>query len=194
MAELKRLLVFGDTHIPTRATSIPEEFYSHIEDTDYSLALITGDLVQEQAMRDSLPPLPPSHMVQGNMDFGGGHDFQKTMDIEEFHILLLHGTQLSPRGNISELWEIAQNVGADIAIHGHTHDPSIDLYKSRLLLNPGTITGATGGRGGRKEASFIELYISQEKVSVILFVSDWKRVEKSVSRFIRTSAGIRRIG
>lgn len=193
MAELKRILVFGDTHIPTRATSIPEEFYCHIEDTDYDLALITGDLVQEQAMRNSLPPLPPSHMVHGNMDFGGEHDFQKTMDIEEFHILLIHGTQLSPRGSISELWEIAQQVGADIAIHGHTHDSSIDLCKSRLLLNPGTITGATGGRGGRKEASFIELHIGQGKVSVTLFASDWKRVKKSVSDFLKTSAGIRRI-
>jgi putative phosphoesterase len=192
MPELKRVLVFGDTHIPTRANAIPEKFYSHIEEADYNLALITGDLVQEHAMRQSLPPLPPSHIVQGNMDFGGGYDFQKSLYIEGFSILLLHGTQLSPRGNISELVEIAEHVGAEIVIHGHTHDPSIDLHQDRLLLNPGTITGATGGRGGRKEASFIELVLEREWISVELLTTDWTRVKRSVFEFTKTPSGIER--
>ncbi|TFF68622.1 YfcE family phosphodiesterase [Candidatus Thorarchaeota archaeon] len=194
MHELKRILVFGDTHIPTRATSIPTEFYSHIEATGYDMALITGDLVREHVMRQSLPPLPPTHIVQGNMDFGSGYDFQKSLHIGEFDILLLHGTQLSPRGNISELWEIAEHVGADIAVHGHTHAPSVDLQKGRLLLNPGTITGATGGRSGRKEASFIELVLDEVRVSVNLFTTDWTQVKTSVFGFTKTTAGIERTG
>ncbi|MEM4735657.1 MAG: YfcE family phosphodiesterase [Candidatus Thorarchaeota archaeon] len=187
---MKRILVFGDAHVPSRADSIPAGFYRHIHDTVYDLAIVTGDLVDESQMRAVLPPLPVCHIVQGNMDHNTDYNMHEELTVEGFALLALHGTQLSPRGNIRQLNEIAHRTGSDIVIHGHTHVPSVELYDAVLFLNPGTITGATGGWGGRKDASFIELEISESEVSVTLFVTDWTSEHRSVTKYKKVDRGI----
>ena len=189
----QRVLVFGDTHIPTRRDSIPKAFYNHIEKTNYDLALITGDLVREVEMRSALPPLPRCFIVVGNMDYGSQYNFHEQIQLDEFNLLLLHGTQLRPRGNINQLWEITQNIGADIAIHGHTHTASIEIHMDRLFLNPGTISGATGGWAGKTDASFIELEVSNKNLLVRLFHTDWKTLKESTLSFKKQEAKIVRI-
>jgi putative phosphoesterase len=180
---LKRILVFGDAHIPSRRDSIPASFYSHIEGADYDFALVTGDLVRENEMRAAMPTLPTCYIVQGNMDYGRGFDFHKQIQIDDFNILLIHGTQLRPRGNIKQLREVVMNVGADVGIHGHTHRPTIDLQEGRLFLNPGTISGATGGWAGKDDASFIELEMAGSQMTVILHLTDWQVTKQSNLRF-----------
>ncbi len=175
----QKVLVFGDTHMPTRTDSIPASFYEQIKQTQYNLALVTGDLVREQAMRAALPPLPKCYIVKGNMDYGHDYRFHEQLQIEGLNVLLLHGTQLRPRGGIKQFHEILCRVGADIGIHGHTHKPTIDLYEGKLMINPGTISGATGGWRGRDDASFVELEISSSDVRVILYNTDWHLVKKS---------------
>ena len=186
----QRVLVFGDAHIPSRRDSIPEAFYNHIAQASYDMALITGDLVREAEMLAALPPLPRSFIVVGNMDYGSQYNFHEQVQLGSFNTLLLHGTQLRPRGNIKQLWEIAQQIGADVAIHGHTHTASIDLYKDRLFLNPGTISGATGGWAGRIDASFIELEVSKNELLVRLFQTDWKVVKESTISFQKTEGRV----
>jgi putative phosphoesterase len=177
------VLVFGDAHIPSRRDSIPETFFDHIQRTNYDVALITGDLVRESEMRSALPSLPRSFIVVGNMDYGSQYNFHEQIQLDDFNVLLLHGTQLRPRGNIKQLWEIVHETGADIAVHGHTHVASIDLHKDCLFLNPGTISGATGGWGGKTDASFIELDVNRTEILVKLFHTDWKVVKESTLRF-----------
>jgi putative phosphoesterase len=120
------------------------------------------------------------------MDYGSKYNFHEQVQLDSFNVLLIHGTQLRPRGNIKQLWEIAQQIGADVAIHGHTHTASIDLYKDQLFLNPGTISGATGGWAGRTDASFIELEVSENELLVRLFQTDWKVVKESTISFQKT--------
>ena len=180
-----RVLVFGDTHIPSRRDSIPEEFYQHIKDNVYDLALITGDLIRESDMRAALPPLPRSFIVVGNMDYSSSYNFHEQVQLDDFNLLLIHGTQLRPRGSIEQLWEILQQIGGDVAVHGHTHRSAIDLYKDRLFLNPGTISGATGGWGGRANASFIELEVQSSEMKVILHQTDWRVVKVSEIQFLK---------
>jgi putative phosphoesterase len=182
--------VFGDAHIPSRRDSIPTSFYNHIEETDYDFALVTGDLVRETEMRTAMPSLPTCYMVQGNMDYGRGFDFHKQVQIDDFSVLVLHGTQLRPRGSVKQMWDIVMNVDADIGIHGHTHKPTIDLLKGRLFLNPGTISGATGGWAGKDDASFIELEIIGSQLTVILHLTDWQVAKQSNLRFVRKNEEI----
>lgn len=180
---MKRVLMFGDLHVPTRADAIPKAFYDYISHQHYDLCLVTGDLVQEDKMRAVMPPLPTCYIAQGNMDMGARHEFHHELQIEGLSFLLLHGTQLRPRGNLDQLWEIAKNIGAHVTVHGHTHTPSIDVHKGRLFLNPGTITGATGGWGGRKDASFLEAVISSLNIDVTLFYTNWQVVKESRLHF-----------
>ena len=189
---MKRILVFGDAHIPTRRDSIPTSFYEHIQSTKYDLALVTGDLVRESDMRNAMPPLPQSHIVRGNMDLEGRYNMHEEIKIEDINVLLLHGTQIKPRGDLVQLWEIAKRVNADITVHGHTHDEAIDLYEKRLFLNPGTISGSTGGWEGRTDASFIELGISQSRIEVTLYHTDWVNMRTSKVAFIKSGQAISR--
>jgi vacuolar protein sorting-associated protein 29 len=180
---MKRVLVFGDTHIPTRRDSVPAPFYRHIEETKYDFALVTGDLVREADMRDALPALPDCYIVQGNMDYSSDYRHHEQMKIEGFDVLLLHGTQLRPRGNIKELYDILGQTGSDVGVHGHTHNANITLHKGRLFLNPGTLSGATGGWAGLTDASFIELEVSASNMDVTLHFTDWKVVKRSSMQF-----------
>lgn len=185
-----RVLVFGDAHIPSRRDSIPKAFYDRIQQVTYDLALITGDLTREAEMLAALPPLPRSFTVVGNMDYGSRYNFHEQVQLDDFNVLLLHGTQLRPRGNIKQLWEILHEIEADIAIHGHTHEASIELHRNRLFLNPGTISGATGGWAGRIDASFIELEVRKDELQVRLFQTDWKVMKESTVRFQKTEGRI----
>ncbi|MBN2230812.1 MAG: YfcE family phosphodiesterase [Candidatus Thorarchaeota archaeon] len=178
-----RVLVFGDAHIPTRRDSIPEDFYQHILESNYDLALITGDLVRESDMRAAIPPLPRSFIVTGNMDYGSSYNFHEQIQLDDFNLLLLHGTQLRPRGNIEQLLEILHQIEGDVAVHGHTHESAIILHRGKLFLNPGTISGATGGWGGRTDASFIELEVAHNELKVVLHKTDWKTTEHLSSSF-----------
>ena len=180
-----RVLVLGDAHIPSRRDSIPKEFFQYIEDQEYDIALITGDLVRESDFRNALPPLPKSYFVVGNMDYGSTHNFHERIPLDDFSFLLLHGTQIRPRGNIEQLWEILMQIDGDVAVHGHTHKAAIDLYKDRVFLNPGTVSGATGGWSGRTDASFIEMEILRNEMKVTLHQTDWRMVKQSEVWFLK---------
>ncbi len=187
---MKRVLVFGDTHIPKRRDSIPLAFFEHIRTNNYDLALITGDLVRESDMRKAMPPLPKCVIVRGNMDLETKHYLQELIQIDDFCILLLHGTQVDPRGNLAQLGEIAREANADVTVHGHTHEEAIDLLEGRLFLNPGTISGSTGGWAGRVDASFMELVVSSGRMGVTLYHTDWADIRKSETAYLKTSEGI----
>ncbi len=191
---MQRVLVFGDTHIPSRRDGIPDPFYRHVKATRYDFALVTGDLVHEDAMRAALPPLPTCYIVRGNMDYNPQYDFHHQLQIEEFQVLLLHGTQIRPRGNIKQLHEIAENVGADVTIHGHTHKADITVYRGRLFLNPGTMSGATGGWRGRDDASFMELEFEKDHLHVVLHLTDWQTVKQSEISYRKTDGTVVRVG
>ncbi len=157
------------------------------------MALITGDLVNEQAMRAALPPLPRTFIVRGNMDFSGSeYNFSEQIHVGGFRFLLLHGTQLRPRGNVQQLYDIAEHVEADVAVHGHTHEAAIELYKDKLILNPGTISGATGGWSGKTTASMIDLTVRGWSIEVTLFKTDWKKVSESKALFEKRDGIIKR--
>jgi putative phosphoesterase len=175
--------VFGDAHIPTRRDSIPEEFYKHIESSHYDLAMITGDMVREHDMRAAMPPLPRSFIVRGNMDYSRDYNFSEQIQLDEIKFLLMHGTQLSPRGNINDFLKILHETEADVGVHGHTHEAAVDLVEGKLFLNPGTISGATGGYSGLAPASFMELDVRGSSIDLTLHSTDWQVVKKTEACF-----------
>ncbi|MHA2210276.1 MAG: hypothetical protein ACXABV_14020, partial [Candidatus Thorarchaeota archaeon] len=59
-----------------------------------------------------------------------------------------------------------------------------------LFLNPGTVSGATGGWAGKTDASFIELEIAGSQMTVILHLTDWQVTKQSSLRFVRENEEI----
>ena len=66
----------------------------------------------------------------------------KTITIQGFKILLIHGHQLVPYDDLEELSRLKREYDADIVISGHTHCLNWREHDKALFLNPGSATGA----------------------------------------------------
>jgi len=138
-----KFLILGDTHIPQRASKIPEEFEKLFKSLDYDAVICTGDLTSESVLKYLKNLSGDVYVVKGNMD---------TLPLPESEIIevgrvgigVIHGYQVYPRGDREQLQDIGLDMGVDILVSGHTHTP--DVYRGRIvLLNPGSATGVWGG-------------------------------------------------
>ncbi|RLG77787.1 MAG: YfcE family phosphodiesterase [Thermoprotei archaeon] len=165
------ILVIGDTHVPDRAEEIPKNIRRYIESRSFDAVVSTGDLTGREILEYLQSLGSELHVVQGNMDW---------LPLPEHEILelptnpptrcgVIHGDQVYPRGNVRQLYMIAQDLGVRVLISGHTHKPSTKLFQGVLLLNPGSATGAPSGAGAPAAPSFIVLRVESECFEVRLF-------------------------
>ncbi|MBO8182298.1 MAG: YfcE family phosphodiesterase [Archaeoglobus sp.] len=160
-----KILVIGDTHIPRRASEIPERIRQKIESERFDLILCTGDLTDRKIL-EYLNTISEVRVVRGNMDHLPFPE-QEIIEIEGLKIGLIHGDQVYPRGDRRQLKEIGKKLGVDILVSGHTHSP--DLHHDEiLLLNPGSATGVWGGGGGSMKPSCMFLDIRGREVRATL--------------------------
>lgn len=130
--------VISDTHIPERASKVPEVIFDIFKDVD--LILHAGDLVSLDIL-DELNEIAPTKCSQGNIDRAYGLQLPRSIifDIEGIKVGLNHG-EVYPRGDTQQLRYIALETEADVLITGHTHWPFIKEVNDVLLLNPGSPT------------------------------------------------------
>ena len=130
--------VISDTHIPERASKIPENVFNTFKDVD--MILHAGDLVSYDVL-DELEKIAPTKCSQGNMDRACGIKLPKNVvfEVEGLKIGLNHG-EVYPRGDTQQLKYIAMELGVEILITGHTHWSFITELENVLLLNPGSPT------------------------------------------------------
>ncbi len=130
--------VISDTHIPERASKIPEVVFDVFNEVD--MILHAGDLVSPNVL-DELQKIAPTKCVQGNMDRAYGLKLPKSVnfEIEGLKIGLNHG-EVYPRGDTQQLKYIAMEMGVEVLITGHTHWSFINEVGDLLLLNPGSPT------------------------------------------------------
>lgn len=185
---LRKILVCGDFHIPTRAKRVPDKILDGMCSEKYDLILCTGDLTNETILEE-LIKMAPVKWVVGNMDYIDG-PLEEKVTIEEFRIGLIHGTEIYPRGDIKKLYQRAVKMGVDVLISGHTHNLSIHLERNVLLLNPGSATGVWSGGIASLKPSFIILEIDDGKLKVKCFeLTDNELIKKETS-FRKTSKGV----
>ena len=129
--------VISDTHIPARASFLPEVLRENFSDVD--LILHAGDLVEEQVL-SSLEKLAPVEAVAGNMDPACLQERlgnSKVLEYQGFRIGLIHG-----RGGPERTINYALNFfsSVDCVVFGHTHQPYCRRHGELLLFNPGSPT------------------------------------------------------
>ena len=130
--------VISDTHIPERASNIPDIVFEMFKDVD--LILHAGDLVSLDVL-DELEEVAPTRCVQGNMDRYYGLKLPKNDIITaRGHKIGLNHGEVYPRGDTQQLKYIALELGVDILITGHTHWAFIKEFDDIILLNPGSPT------------------------------------------------------
>jgi putative phosphoesterase len=130
--------VISDTHIPDRASKIPEIIFSIFKDVEMIFHL--GDLTSPHVKAD-LEKIAPTYCVQGNMDRYNGLNLPKNkiIEVEGIKIGLNHG-EVYPRGDTQQLKYIALQLDVKVLITGHTHQAFINEIGDILLLNPGSPT------------------------------------------------------
>jgi putative phosphoesterase len=130
--------VISDTHIPERASKIPENVHNIFKDVE--MIFHAGDLVSNSVL-DELNLIAPTKCVQGNMDryYGSKHPEREKIELKGLKIGLNHG-EVYPRGDTQQLYYIGLEMNVDVLITGHTHWPFIHELKDMILLNPGSPT------------------------------------------------------
>lgn len=130
--------VISDTHIPDRASEIPQAVFNFFKNVDMIFHL--GDLTSPH-IKEELEAIAPTYCVQGNMDRYNGLNLprSKIIEVDGLRIGLNHG-EVYPRGDTQQLKYIAMELNVKILITGHTHQAFVKEVGDVLLLNPGSPT------------------------------------------------------
>lgn len=159
------LAVVSDTHVPSRATEIPEWVCRRIEAADHTVH--AGDFDSGETLA-RVRELADGNLtaVKGNID-GADVDLPDvaTLTVEGVTFVVTHGT--GPRAGYAErVAGIArEEAGTDaIGIAGHTHEPMDAVVDGVRLLNPGTATAANAG----DEATMLTVRVEDGSVDVRL--------------------------
>jgi len=182
---LRRILVIGDFHIPSRARWIPRPILEFLLDKNFDLVLCTGDLCVAK-VQEFLARLGPLRVVRGNMDYiENPREFKQK--IEDIVVGMKHGDEVEPRGDIEGLKTLAIRMGVDVLITGHTHVPmakELDVRGRKiLLLNPGSATGVWSGGLTAGPPSFMIVEIDGSVVTVHLYKLADEELKEEVYRF-----------
>ena len=128
-------VVIADTHLPRRASTLPEGLISHLERAD--LILHAGDLM-DSTLLDELAAYAPVRAVQGNLDPPEGK-LPETLQFEfgGVRIAMIHdsGRKRGRRNRMRQRFP-----GARVVVFGHSHIPWLEDEEGLLLLNPGSPT------------------------------------------------------
>lgn len=134
---IHRIGVISDTHIPRRATRVPDAALRLFEDVE--LILHAGDL-SSLAVVDQLAAYAPVEAVQGNIELpevAAALPIKRELVIGGCVIGLVHilGDRVHYARNAR-----AEFLSARIVVFGHSHIPYAEDRDGLLLLNPGSAT------------------------------------------------------
>jgi len=127
--------VIADTHVPRRASGLPDALLPHLKRVD--LILHAGDLMDLRLL-DDLAEIAPVRAVRGNLDPPEA-GLPQTLELEfgGVPIAMIHdsGPKRGRRSRMRRLFP-----GARVVVFGHSHIPWLEDEDGLLLLNPGSPT------------------------------------------------------
>ncbi|MFB6193311.1 MAG: YfcE family phosphodiesterase [Candidatus Nanohaloarchaea archaeon] len=148
------ITVVSDSHIPTRADKIPEEFREKMKASD--LIVHAGDFA-EKPVYNGIDEYGELVAVKGNCDFFDLPN-SDTFEREGLKFGVYHGTGITPRGDPETLAKIArEELEVHVLIHGHSHQEDMTEEDGVILLNPGSCTGVGGGTARPGNPTMMEL-------------------------------------
>jgi hypothetical protein len=164
-----KVLIIGDFHVPDRAADVPSQLKELLTGEKFDLVICPGDLT-EDFMLKRLKDFGKLVAVMGNMDYVPLPK-SAVCDLGPFRVGVVHGDGIYPRGDLDELSSLADEMGVDILVSGHTHGLQIaeahtPSGRRILLLNPGSATGVWSGGVTSLIPSFMKLEIGSTSVIV----------------------------
>ncbi|HEV2405524.1 MAG TPA: metallophosphoesterase family protein [Ktedonobacterales bacterium] len=137
MADIHRIGVISDTHIPKRAARVPDAALRHFETVE--LILHAGDL-SALAVLDQLAAYAPVEAVQGNVESA---EVVARLPIKRE--IVVGGCVIGLVHILGDRQHYARNArrefpAARVVVFGHSHIPYLEERDGLLLLNPGSAT------------------------------------------------------
>jgi len=134
--------IVSDTHIPSRAHRIPEQFCDRIGAADH--VIHAGDFDSKGALADARDLAPELTAVAGNMDPQVGLPGVASVELGGVEFVVTHGT--GPPGTYEQrvAGAVREHAETDraVGVAGHTHEVLDTTREGVRLLNPGSATGA----------------------------------------------------
>lgn len=139
-----RVAIISDTHIPSRASSIPEWIVEEIRTADH--VIHAGDFDSQEGFERVKESAARLTAVAGNMDPGNlGLAPVDTVELGGVRFVVTHGTG-PPQGYEDRIKDTVAKYAATnrmtVGISGHTHDVMDEELTGHRVLNPGSATGA----------------------------------------------------
>nr|EGQ39740.1 MAG: phosphoesterase, MJ0936 family [Candidatus Nanosalinarum sp. J07AB56] len=173
--------VLSDSHVPGRADRIPQRILDRAGEAE--TLVHAGDLTSKRVLKDLQSRDTGIVAVKGNCDSLELPN-SETFTLGGTDVGVYHGTGIQPRGDPDTLSEsIAEKLGVDILIHGHTHDRMARVHNDVLLVNPGSCTGVGGGTAEKGTPSMAEIEIETGTAEVTHLMLHGKSLESRTQSF-----------
>jgi len=136
-----QVAIVSDTHIPSRAQRIPDEFRERIREADH--VVHAGDFDSKGALADFRDLAPELTAVSGNMDPRVGLPAVATVELGGIAVVVTHGTG-SHHGWHDRVANTVREEADEprVGVAGHTHEVVDTVHSGVRILNPGSATGA----------------------------------------------------
>jgi hypothetical protein len=128
-----RILVLADSHKDMETMKMV------VDKVHPDTIVHLGDHVEDIRELSYHYPETPLVMVKGNCDEEHDLPVKKTIHIDSIPLFITHGDLYNVGNGIGRILEAAQQDGAQIILHGHTHIPSIAVVRGTTVMNPGRI-------------------------------------------------------
>jgi hypothetical protein len=135
-----RAVVLSDTHIPHRSSTLPDEVWREIENSD--LVIHAGDFTTYDFYLELKAHNSNLYAVHGNMDEPDLVRIlpeKKIFEVEGKRIGVIHGFG-APFGLEKKVRRRFEGESLDLLIFGHSHRALYREEEGILLLNPGSPT------------------------------------------------------
>ncbi|WP_435344627.1 metallophosphoesterase family protein [Haloarchaeobius sp. HRN-SO-5] len=137
---MPRIAILSDTHVPSRATAIPDWVLDVVADADH--VVHAGDFDSPEAYETVQSHATDLTAVVGNVD-PQSIDLPAvaTLDVGGVRFVVTHGT--GPKTGYRErVLGAGRDHDGDVVVSGHTHEVVDQDHDGLRLLNPGSATGA----------------------------------------------------
>ncbi|EDO08454.1 putative vacuolar protein sorting protein 29 [Babesia bovis T2Bo] len=163
------LMLVGDLHVPQRALDLPQCFRDLLNTDKIKQVLCTGN-VGSQQMKDLLLGISPNlHMVKGDFDQDTTLPEELIIHVGNFKIGLINGYQLPSWGDKNAVYEYAKNRDVDVLVYGHTHISDVSKISGKILVNPGSATGAFQPWAPNAIPTFMLMAVQGSKIVIYVY-------------------------
>lgn len=136
-----RIIVTSDVH--RRTNYLLEIIEKHKDTTDLFINL--GDSENEVDEALMIYPNIKIERVCGNCDFASSLPASKLITADKKKILIAHGHTFYVKHGYQIIEEKATELGSDICLFGHTHNPFTDIKHGIYYMNPGAVCDGSYG-------------------------------------------------